>query len=47
MEWFINNLNHPYPSEDTKIAFSIKTKLSQEQINNWFKKKRLKFEKMI
>jgi len=43
-EWFLNNLQHPYPTEDAKIFLTIKTKLSVHQIDNWLKKERLKYK---
>lgn len=34
--WFANHLNHPYPSEEDKVALAKESGLSKSQVVNWF-----------
>ncbi|ORX92945.1 homeobox domain of homeobox protein Pknox1, partial [Basidiobolus meristosporus CBS 931.73] len=34
--WLANHVKHPYPTEDEKIALAMETKLTMNQISNWF-----------
>ncbi|KAK0622854.1 hypothetical protein B0T14DRAFT_494426 [Immersiella caudata] len=34
--WFMNHLNHPYPTEDEKQKLMQQTGLQMNQISNWF-----------
>ncbi|TAQ86702.1 hypothetical protein B7494_g4973 [Chlorociboria aeruginascens] len=34
--WFLQHLNHPYPTEDEKQQLMKKTNLQMNQISNWF-----------
>jgi len=34
--WVVENLTHPYPSEDVKRQLAFKCSLSVQQISNWF-----------
>jgi len=36
IDWYVQHLDYPYPTEDKKQDFSEKTDLSLNQINNWF-----------
>ncbi|KAK9760578.1 Homeobox protein tos8 [Basidiobolus ranarum] len=34
--WLAQHVKHPYPTEDEKIALAMETKLTMNQISNWF-----------
>ncbi|KAF4456761.1 Homeobox protein meis3-B [Fusarium austroafricanum] len=34
--WYISNLDHPYPSEEEKVSLSQQSGLSRSQVINWF-----------
>lgn len=34
--WFLNNIEHPYPTGELKETFSTTTGLTKKQIENWF-----------
>ncbi|KAF4466460.1 Homeobox meis3-B [Fusarium albosuccineum] len=34
--WYTCNLDHPYPSEQEKLALAEQSGLSRSQVNNWF-----------
>ncbi|KAM5341711.1 hypothetical protein ACJ41O_014742 [Fusarium nematophilum] len=34
--WFISHLDHPYPSEEEKLALAQQSGLSRSQVINWF-----------
>lgn len=34
--WLIQHKKHPYPTEDEKLSLARETKLSMQQISNWF-----------
>ncbi|ORY85001.1 homeobox KN domain-domain-containing protein, partial [Protomyces lactucae-debilis] len=34
--WLNEHVEHPYPSEDEKLALSEQTELTIAQISNWF-----------
>ncbi|KAG0271357.1 hypothetical protein BGZ95_000844, partial [Linnemannia exigua] len=34
--WLVQNAIHPYPTEEEKMRLSEATKLSMNQISNWF-----------
>lgn len=35
-KWFLDNINHPYPNYKEKVFLQNKTKLTMDQIQNWF-----------
>ena len=35
-QWFLENLNNPYPTEDQKMKIAENTGLTVLQVNNWF-----------
>ncbi|RUP43282.1 Homeodomain-like protein [Jimgerdemannia flammicorona] len=35
-EWLVQHKKHPYPTEEEKIALARETKLTMNQISNWF-----------
>ncbi|ORY04839.1 Homeodomain-like protein [Basidiobolus meristosporus CBS 931.73] len=34
--WLAKHVKHPYPTEDEKISLAMETKLTMNQISNWF-----------
>lgn len=43
VEWFSENINHPYATEETKRYLAWKTNLTKDQVKNWIKNERIKF----
>lgn len=35
-EWLVQHKKHPYPTEEEKLALARETKLTMNQISNWF-----------
>ncbi|RUS20058.1 homeobox KN domain-containing protein, partial [Endogone sp. FLAS-F59071] len=35
-DWLVQHKKHPYPTEDEKLALAKQTKLTMNQISNWF-----------
>lgn len=44
-DYFEANINHPYPSEETKHALAVKCNISVQQVCNWFGNKRIRYKK--
>ena len=44
MQWFVENIEYPYPSKKKKLELAEKTGLSVEQIASWMSKERKKIE---
>lgn len=44
-KWLQNNLEHPYPNEDTKRKLCEESQLSLEQLNTWFINARQRYVK--
>lgn len=36
MQWFLEHLRHPYPTEAQKRVLSAKAQIDYEQVNNWY-----------
>eukprot|EP01080_Neovahlkampfia_damariscottae_P004767 gene4767-8349_t len=46
-EWFLKNIENPYPTEEQKLQLEKETNLSFTQINNWFINKRVRIWKPL
>jgi hypothetical protein len=40
--WFILNIENPYPSEIIKNQLALESNMSKNQVSNWFKKARIR-----
>lgn len=46
-EYFLANINHPYPSEEVKQALAMQCNISVAQVSNWFGNKRIRYKKTM
>lgn len=46
-KWFLDNIEHPYPSKDTKEELRKLTGLSKNQLQNWFTNTRKVFSHLL
>uniref|UniRef100_A0A8R1DJ88 Homeobox domain-containing protein n=1 Tax=Caenorhabditis japonica TaxID=281687 RepID=A0A8R1DJ88_CAEJA len=46
-EYFIKNIEHPYPSEEVKQILAAQCKISVAQVSNWFGNKRIRYKKTV
>lgn len=46
-QYFYQNLQNPYPSEEAKEELARKCSISVSQVSNWFGNKRIRYKKNI